>query len=74
MVGSRIEVDNQGDAFFFAFPQARNALTAGAAAQRQTMPLAERTYTCPCCRVVMDRDLNASRNMLSVGQHALAAA
>jgi putative transposase len=41
---------------------------------RQTMPLAERIYTCPCCRVVMDRDLNASLNILRVGQHSLASA
>ena len=38
---------------------------------RQTMPLAERTYTCPCCGVVMDRDLNASLNILGVGLHTL---
>src|SRR5579859_5047853 len=41
---------------------------------RQTMPLSDRVYTCPCCGVVLDRDLNASRNILRVGQHALASA
>jgi putative transposase len=27
------------------------------------MPLSERTYSCPSCGLVMDRDLNASRNL-----------
>lgn len=27
------------------------------------MPLSERTYSCPVCGMVMDRDLNASRNL-----------
>ncbi len=27
------------------------------------MPLSERTYACPACGLVMDRDLNASRNL-----------
>lgn len=38
---------------------------------RQKLTLDERTYHCPCCHLSMDRDLNASRNMLSVGLHAL---
>ncbi len=38
---------------------------------RQIMPLSERTYHCPCCLLEIDRDLNASLNILSVGRHAL---
>jgi putative transposase len=38
---------------------------------RQYMPLDARTYECPCCGLVLDRDHNASLNILSVGLHAL---
>jgi putative transposase len=41
---------------------------------RQTLSLADRLYTCPCCGLVLDRDLNASRNMLRLGQQSLASA
>jgi len=41
---------------------------------RQKMPLSERTYTCPCCGLVIDRDLNAALNILGVGLHTLAPA
>jgi putative transposase len=34
---------------------------------RQKMPLSERTYHCPCCLLVMDRDLNAAKNILALG-------
>ena len=30
------------------------------------MPLSERTYSCPSCGLVMDRDLNAARNLARV--------
>src|SRR6266487_4765171 len=30
-------------------------------------PMSERTYHCPCCFLVIDRDLNASYNILGLG-------
>ena len=38
---------------------------------RQKMPLSERVYHCPCCLLSLDRDLNASQNILRVGLHSL---
>jgi putative transposase len=38
---------------------------------RQKMPLSERVYVCPCCGLVIDRDLNASKNILAVGLHSI---
>jgi putative transposase len=35
------------------------------------LTLADRIYTCSCCGVVLDRDRNASLNMLGVGLHTL---
>ncbi len=41
---------------------------------RQPLSLSDRTYTCPCCGLVLDRDLNASLNILRLGQQSLASA
>jgi putative transposase len=40
----------------------------------QTLSLSDRIYTCPCCGLVLDRDLNASLNILALGQQCLASA
>jgi len=41
---------------------------------RQSLSLSDRTSTCPCCRLVLDRDLNASLNILRLGRQSLAPA
>jgi putative transposase len=41
---------------------------------RQHLSLSDRTYICPCCGVVLDRDFNASLNILRLGQQSLASA
>lgn len=34
---------------------------------RQKMPLSERVYQCPCCHLMLSRDVNAARNILTLG-------
>ncbi|GAC1349212.1 MAG: RNA-guided endonuclease TnpB family protein [Ktedonobacteraceae bacterium] len=38
---------------------------------RQKMPLSERIYHCPCCLLVIDRDLNAALNIRALGLQGL---
>jgi putative transposase len=38
---------------------------------RQKMPLSDRVYRCPCCTLLLDRDLNAALNILRLGLQAL---
>jgi putative transposase len=38
----------------------------GCGAVKARLPLAERTYACGCCGLVLDRDVNAARNLLSL--------
>jgi putative transposase len=41
---------------------------------RHKLTLSDRPYRCPCCGLVIDRDLNASLNILGLGQQSLASA
>jgi len=38
---------------------------------RQLMPLSQRQFHCPNCGLVLDRDLNASLNILAIGLDSL---
>jgi len=43
----------------------------GCGHRKTDLTLADRTYTCSCCGIVLDRDHNASLNILGVGLHTL---
>jgi len=38
---------------------------------RQKIPLSTRTFHCPCCNLSIDRDLNASLNILALGLQSI---
>jgi putative transposase len=38
---------------------------------RQELSLSDRVYQCPCCGLVLDRDLNAARNILRLALEEL---
>ncbi|MCL4485649.1 MAG: transposase [Nitrospirae bacterium] len=46
---------------------AHTSQTCSSCGHRQKMPLSDRTYSCPCCGMEKDRDLNASLNILRLG-------
>ena len=43
----------------------------GCGNRKVDLTLADRVYRCVACGLVIDRDLNASRNILAVGRHCL---
>jgi putative transposase len=57
-----------------AVPPASTSQECSSCGHRQALSLADRTSPCPCCGLVLDRDLNASLNMLRLGQPSLASA
>ena len=66
---------------FIAVNPAYTSQDCSSCGHRQTLSLSDRTYTCLCCGLVLDRDLNAARNILrlakdqlGLGQQSLASA
>lgn len=56
---------------FIKVNPAYTSLTCSACGHRQKMPLSERGYHCPCCHLSLDRDVNASKNILRLGLESL---
>jgi putative transposase len=56
---------------FIKVNPAYTSQTCSRCGHRQKMPLSERIFDCPCCHLAMDRDHNASLNILAVGLHSL---
>ena len=59
---------------FMAVNPAYTSQDCSGCGHRQVLSLSDRTYTCPCCGLVLDRDLNAARNILALGRQCLASA
>ena len=45
-----------------------------ACGNRQKLKLSDRIFHCPCCSLEINRDVNASLNVLAVGMHSIASA
>lgn len=56
---------------FVAVSPAYTSQDCSACGARQVMPLAERIYRCASCGLVLDRDHNASLNILAIGLDSL---
>jgi putative transposase len=60
------------DRRFIALNPAHTSQDCSGCGRRKTeLTLADRVYRCVACGLVIDRDLNASRNFLAVGRHCL---
>ena len=59
------------DRAFVKVPPAYTSQDCSACGHRQLLTLSDRTYNCPCCGLSIDRDLNASLNVLSRGRATL---
>jgi putative transposase len=62
----RVKAEWAGRAFVAVNP-AYTSQDCSRCGHRQKMPLADRTYRCPCCALEMDRDLNAALNLFAWG-------
>ncbi len=56
---------------FIKVNPAYTSQTCSSCYQRQKMPLIERIFSCPCCQLYIDRDLNAALNIKAVGLHSV---
>jgi putative transposase len=56
---------------YVAVNPAYTSQTCSACGHRQKLLLSERSYGCPCCGIVRDRDQNAARNILRLGLQSL---
>lgn len=56
---------------FITVNPAYTSQTCSTCGHRQKMPLSERIYDCPCCGLHIDRDLNASLNILALGLQSI---
>jgi len=64
------KAEEAGRAFVKVNP-AYTSQTCSVCGHRQKMPLSERVFDCSCCRVLIDRDHNASLNILRIGRYSL---
>jgi putative transposase len=51
------------------YPSSKTCSACGAV--KTKLPLSERTYHCTTCDLVLDRDVNAARNLAALGQREL---
>ena len=70
MAGLAYKAESAGRRFVAVNP-AYTSQTCSKCGHRQAMPLSEREFRCPCCGLVLNRDHNASLNILALGLQSL---